>query len=128
MSLNLIDPFLKFGGGALGLYQELGRTTLGSTSTTLDVSSLASKPYHMVLINMVDAGGSINQRNNADSSSVYGKRNSYNGGSDTTGASQSEIIIGENIGASTQHRFGVTFANNISPTKIPDFPIKCFKA
>jgi len=80
------------GGGGLGLYQELARTTLGSTSTTLDVS-YDDKPYLMFLIDWArETGASADPLaqlgdTSADNGNNYSRRLSADGGSDSTNTS-----------------------------------------
>ena len=80
-----------------GGWVELGRTTLGSPATTIDVSSLANKRYLMVLYNNIDNGTNthfvVNQYGNSsvDTGSNYSERRSQNGGADATGTSQTYI-------------------------------------
>ena len=63
MSLPYLQPYLGLsnglntlhaagGAGGVGGWKELGRTTLGATSDTITVSSLANKRYYMVLIDL----------------------------------------------------------------------------
>ena len=44
------------GGGGVGGWVELGRTTLGSVADTINVSSLANKRYYMVLHDLKNSG------------------------------------------------------------------------
>tara|TARA_R110002073_G_scaffold119381_1_gene260609 strand:+ start:973 stop:2055 length:1083 start_codon:yes stop_codon:yes gene_type:complete len=84
------------GDAVTGGWKELGRTTLGSTGDTMDVSSLADKRYYMVLGNAINTGGviDINQRfgsTTIDTGNNYARRQSINGGSDGTSASRSNV-------------------------------------
>ena len=71
MSLPYLQPYLGLsnglntlhGGaaGGVGGWVELGRTTLGGTGSSIDVSSLSDKRYYMVLTNIImnsSGGGS----------------------------------------------------------------------
>jgi hypothetical protein len=59
MSLPFMQPYMGLGNslqtaqggaaGGVGGWVELGRTTLGSNGTTIDITSLADKRYYMVL-------------------------------------------------------------------------------
>jgi hypothetical protein len=95
MSLNLINPFMKFasGGGGIPYYQELGRTTLASPATTFSVSSFDQKPLLLLMIS-----GETDQTNadhswrfNSDSSSNYNIRYRFNGGSSGCDTSVDQI-------------------------------------
>lgn len=74
-----------------GGWKEVGRTTLGSSSYSIDVSSLPDKRYYMILANSIftnPAGHDMRSRFNSDTGSNYSWRWSNNGGSDTTNTSQ----------------------------------------
>jgi len=63
-----------------GGWKEVGRTTLGSAGTTIDVSSLPDKRYYQFLINTPKPVNSRpDARFNSDTGSNYSGRNSYNG-------------------------------------------------
>ena len=85
------NSFLSFGVapvGEIGGWIELGRTTLGSTSDTVTVSSLADKRYLMILSNSLNSGAIAGRlRLNTDSGSNYAYRASDNGGADFTATS-----------------------------------------
>jgi hypothetical protein len=65
-----------------GGWKEVGRTTLGSTQTTIDVSSLDDKRYLMVLIDGQIAGSTNSAYILNNSTSGYATRKNYNGGTD----------------------------------------------
>lgn len=108
----LINPF-RFAAAAGLHWQELGRTTLGSTGDDITVSSLANKPYLMVLyyVNQDGAAGPT-IRVNGDTGSNYAWRNQRDGTSDTTGTSETYINL-EHSG-NTTNDFGYGFISNIS--------------
>ena len=84
-----------------GGWKEVGRTTLGSTGDTIDVTSLADKRYLMILGSKIPSGTSdLVYTFNSDSASNYAIRFSDNGGSDGTGTSQGRVL-GDNGGATT---------------------------
>ena len=97
------------GGGCLpvGGWVELGRTTLGGTATTIDVSSLADKRYYMFLMDY-DLNNSVSQDNTlrlgnstVDTCSNYALRDSSNGCTDVTNIS-TDFIRGDGaVGAAT---------------------------
>ena len=82
------------GGGGIGGWVELARTTLGSASSTIDVTSLPNKRYYMILYNSVGRSAdssSPGMRFNSDSGSTYAWRGSRNGGVDATGGSNTYL-------------------------------------
>jgi hypothetical protein len=103
MSFPFVQPYFGLGNslqtaqggaGAVGGWVELGRTTLGSSGDSIDVSSLADKRYYMLLRNGLATGGNINfsTQFNGDSGSNYASRWSSNGGSDSTGGSRTSHV------------------------------------
>ena len=75
-----------------GGWKEVGRTTLGSTSDTISVTSLPDKRYYMVLSDVKASGYIIyNSRFNSDTGNNYAFRKSNNGGTDAATASTSAI-------------------------------------
>ena len=101
MSLPFMQPFtgvggalqtMQGGGGPVGGWVELGRTTAGSTTDNISVSSLPNKRYYMVLFNNKKSGSAhCNFRFNTDTGSNYTYRYNYSHGSDVTGTSQSFV-------------------------------------
>jgi len=77
--------------GSVGGWVELGRTTLGGTGSTIDVSSISDKRYYMVLTNIImnsSGGGGFRVGNSSiDTGTNYANRFSINGGADATGTS-----------------------------------------
>ena len=74
---------------SVGGWKELGRTTLNSSATTIDVSSLADKRYLMVLLDI--DGATTNQaqvRFNGDATGKYAYRLSDDGGADFIAGTQ----------------------------------------
>jgi hypothetical protein len=66
--------------GSVGGWHEVGRTTLGSAGTTIDVSGLADKRYYMVLHNSLSTGNVTSSvRLNGDSGNNYAWRYNDNG-------------------------------------------------
>jgi|LWDU01.1.fsa_nt_gi hypothetical protein len=79
-----------------GGWKELGRTTLGSSADTIDVSSLPDKRYYMILRDLQDTGGTIDHyirmgNSTIDTGSNYAVRVSQNGGADSTLTSQTNF-------------------------------------
>ena len=84
-------PNLGLPSGSVGGWVEVGRTTLGSSSYSIDVTSLPDKRYYMILANSIftnPTGHDMRSRFNSDISSNYSWRWSNNGGSDTTNTTQ----------------------------------------
>jgi hypothetical protein len=127
MSLPYLQPYLGLSnglntlhaaggpGGAVGGWVELGRTTLGGASSTIDVTSLADKRYLMVLYDLKDTGVTINPytRLNSDTGSNYASRYSADGASDSTLINNSNGIIGSAC-ADASEQFGVGYFANYS--------------
>jgi len=98
-------------GAAVGGWVELARTTLGSASNNIDVTSLADKRYLMVL-GFLD-GGDIDTRItfNNDTGSNYSNRYNYNGGSDVLKTSVTDIRTDS---SSVGKEFWVEYISNLS--------------
>ena len=124
MSLPFLQPYFGLsnslqtaqasaGGGVVGGWVELGRTTLGSAGDAITVSSLADKRYYMVLGDL-RASGTIDphMRLNSDTGNNYSYRYSDNGGADGTGTSSSIMLHG--AGNSTTPQFAVSYLTNYS--------------
>jgi hypothetical protein len=96
-----------------GGWKELARTTLGSTSSTIDVSSIPDKRYYQVLLDFPRSGTSqCGMRINNDSGSNYSRRYTYNGASDSTGTSETSFDFTGN-GSSTNN-FSVMHIANLA--------------
>ena len=92
-------------GGAVGGWVELGRTTLGSSGDSIDVTSLDDKRYYWVLSDLQQVTGDIGAylRNNGDTGNNYANRASANGGSDQTFTTTSPFAY---LGASGSTGYG----------------------
>lgn len=103
------------GGGAVGGWKELGRTTLGGAADTITVSSLANKRHYMTLADIRITGGSLDEgfRYNSDSGTNYSNRRSDNGAADSTNTSLSYASI-ENITTGNTFNFHVGYHANYS--------------
>src|SRR6185312_1691440 len=77
-------------------YQELGRTTLGGTATSMSVSSFSARKYLRLVIIGLYSATNLNPalQFNTDTGTNYAWRRSDNGGADTTSTSDSKIVIG----------------------------------
>ena len=108
---------LSLGGTGVGGWVELGRTTLGGTSTSITVSGLSNKRYLMVLS---DLRSSVTlfpaYRLNSDTGSNYANRYSQNGGADGSDTSQTMMYTS---GDSNPLEFNVQYyANYASKEKL----------
>lgn len=122
MSLNLINPFTKFGAGGGGgeFYEVLARTKLTGAADTISVSFTA-KDNLQVLIYDINNGGYVNPKmqfgndSGIDSSTNYSNRYSDNGGTDGTTTSQSNIDM--RMGELESPAFSWTVLNNLASTE-----------
>jgi|APSaa5957512535_1039671.scaffolds.fasta_scaffold28240_4 hypothetical protein len=112
----ITNPYRFAGGGAVGGWVELGRTTLGSAGDTISVASLADKRYYMVLRNTLASGNiELTYRLNGDSGNNYAWRRSSSGGADVANGSRSFM----NSSDSSTHGFSVDyFANKSDKEKL----------
>jgi hypothetical protein len=125
MSFQYIQPFMGLSGGvqttqvsgAVGGWKELGRTTLGSAASSIDVSSLANKRYLMVLQDLQYASGNTGNFNpytkfNSTTGSEYALRYNGNGGSEVSAVNNTN---GFNTAvADASDYFGVVYTANLS--------------
>lgn len=74
----------------------LGSQTLGSAGDTISVTPITAMTYLRIEVFAISTGGTINTsiRFNNDTGNNYSYRNSQNGAADTTGSSQSAIVLG----------------------------------
>ena len=86
-------------GNEVGGWVEVARTTLGSTTKPITVSSIPDKRYYMILVDMNKSGNATTQfrygNSTIDTGSNYADRGSYNGvvdGTPRTSASTHEIV------------------------------------
>ena len=97
-----------------GGWKELARTTLGSASNTITVSSLADKRYYMVLFDQVSRSGAANNdviQFNTDTANNYSRRISANGGNDSTSINRLGIEL---YGNSTNNAFYTGYIANLA--------------
>jgi len=102
----------------IGGWVELGRGTLGSVATNIDVSGLATKRYYMILHNGLENSGSINSTmrtgiSTIDTGSNYAARWSQDGSSDSTSASRTNMLP-NGAHSSAGSVFMVPFLTNLS--------------
>ncbi len=109
------NSFISFGAAAaVGGWVEIGRTTLGSAGDSIAVSGLANKRYIMILTDAIASGNiTVRGRLNADSGSNYARRQSNNGGGDTTGVNVTEFIYGPGTDSATNN-FAVSYLANLA--------------
>ena len=107
------NPY-TFGGGSVGGWVELGRTTLGSAAASMSVASLSDKRYYMILYNAFTSGTTDPHcRLNSDTGSNYAYRYSINGAADGTGVSATRGLI-QAGGSRTTPDFAVGYLSNLS--------------
>ena len=128
MSLPFLQPYFGLsnslqtaqasaGGGGVGGWVELGRTTLGAASSTITVSSLANKRYYMVLNNEIGRNALNTDglyrlgSGSVDTGSNYARRISIDGGADITSVSQTG---GYHYYNAVLPRFDVSYIANYS--------------
>ena len=75
-------------GKEVGGWVEVGRTTLGSTTKPITVSSIPDKRYYMILVDMNKSGNATSNirvgNTTIDPNNNYADRGSYNGAADGT--------------------------------------------
>ena len=110
----MINPYI-FGGGAVGGWKELARTTLGSANTSIDVTSLPNKRYYMVLCSTDNTGNNdVFTRFNSDTGSNYNSRTNYNGAGEWSGAASSFIYHYSYANDFGYPKFGIDYIANYS--------------
>ena len=114
----IMNPFrFASGGGGLGGWVELGRTTLGSAGDTISVSSLDNKRYYMVLQNILHSGDAPDAtrlgNSSIDSGTNYSNHYSINGAADNTFTSINRCIDYTPT-VSSDESFAVSYLSNLS--------------
>ena len=107
-------PNFGLPSGSVGGWVEVGRTTLGSAGDTIDVTSLPDKRYYMILGYHTATGGNTGAlyRLNGDTGTNYAWRYCADGGSETTGTSETYGFFGGVTDALPE--FNVGYLANIS--------------
>ena len=102
--------------GVTGGWKELGRTTLGSDTSTIDVSSIPDKRYYKILMDYTqtsDFAGLHRLGNSSiDTGNNYHNRQSSNGGTDAS--SQATYVRLDNGWQSGDRKFAVEYIANKS--------------
>jgi len=123
MATTVVNPFLQFGGaGGAGGWVELGRTTLGSAGTDIDVTSLADKRYYQFLVDIkgTAAGIDIDMRmgnSTIDTGSNYAYRRALDGTEYTT-TSTSALRLSQNAGTDNSVFVNGYIANRSAQEKL----------
>ena len=108
MSFPFLQPYAGLGNslqtaqggaGGVGGWVELGRTTLGSPNSNIDISSIPDKRYYMILTDIHGSSGTDNihyrvGNGSYDSGTNYAYRYNTNGASESTSTSVNHIIGG----------------------------------
>jgi hypothetical protein len=110
---NSLQTAQASGGGAVGGWVELGRTTLGSAGDTISVASLPDKRYYMVIADILATGTSpsTKYRFNNDTGSNYASRWIENDSGEQTETSQS---YGTTTTDSAKSNIGVAYISNLA--------------
>ena len=94
MSLNLVNPFMKFASGGTDpvFYREITRTTLGSACDTIDSGTFDASKNLLILGNFISSGNIRPELQfNSETGTDYSRRGSQNGSSDVTETSANYI-------------------------------------
>jgi len=114
MSQTIIQPYRFVPSGDPTLWQELGRTTLGSAGDTITVSGLTAKDNLLLLGDLVMDGagyGTAELTFNSDTGTNYSSRMSVQGNTDTTHTGQTYIDIGKVLALES---FFIGFVRNVA--------------
>lgn len=88
--------------------------TLTSTSDTLTISDLSGLKFNFVLSHTIPSGNTATYiyLNNDNSSGNYARRQSENGGADSTGTSQNTVVY--DTGGDAHDKFSITYIIGLS--------------
>ena len=94
-------------------WETLGEDTATSAVSELNVVPDTPKVFNQILSHVFDTGGTIRNiyRPDNDTGSNYARRQSANGAADTTGTSETGMIVGT---ASAEMRFNVGFLISVT--------------
>jgi len=113
----ITNPYRFAGAAASGGWVELARTTLGSNTAPITVSSIPDKRYYMILAHNI-ASGNVNWNfrvgtgGTLDTGSNYADRHSQNGAGDNTTAPANRW--GDFLGNQAKDRFTQLYISNLS--------------
>lgn len=95
-------------------WEELGRTTLGVAGDTIAVSSFGARRYLMVLVSIIDTGGTVgaNMTFNSDTGANYAGQYSDDFGARATLTAQTSIAIDQSAVAATL--YSTIYVNNFT--------------
>ena len=114
----IMNPYRFAGGGGVGGWVELARTTLGSAADDINVSSISDKRYYMVLTDFQESSNiqpGIRLGNSSlDSGANYAERWSTNGGAELTVSSNTYHLQWVDVSGKTKPIFGVSYIANKS--------------
>ena len=105
-------PSASLQSPSVGGWVEVGRFTASGAVSSMPVTSLSDKRYYMYLSHYTSNADGQRIEINSDTGSNYSQRFSTNGGSDSTGTSQSNIVAG--YGGSGLEEFNVGYIANKS--------------
>lgn len=94
-------------------WQEIGRTTLESAGDTISVTSLPTRKYILIVVDVVDTGGTIDVwlRFNNDSGNNYAFGRSVSGAAESTSTGASAIVL---VGALGSPSRSEVFVKNVA--------------
>lgn len=94
-SASVTSTQINFGGAGAGIWwEEIGRTTLGSSGDAITVSSLPERKYLKVIVRALNSGAiQARIQFNGDTGTNYASRISNNGGAEITAASATSVLI-----------------------------------
>ena len=112
-------PSASLQSPSVGGWVELGRTTLGSSNATIDVSSIPDKRYYQIVWHTSHTG-SWNQpglrlgNGTIDTGSNYAERYNFDGGSDSTNSPNTYHVQWANAAGPNTPLFGCMYISNLS--------------
>ena len=82
------------------VWGKAGSTTLSSAGDDLDITSMTASKFNQILGHHINSGSkAVNINFNGNSNSVYARRKSFNGGTDSTSTSQTTLNVNLNHSA-----------------------------
>ena len=115
MSNIVINPYSFGGGGAVGGWTELDRTTLLAPNTEIDITGLPNKQYYMILRHTLGQNVDISHNGgyqlNGDTAANYAVRRGYIGASAGTNVNFNDIDLWDTGNVTNFH---AAFISNIA--------------